>query len=451
MPEPRGALGNAEPPHLAGGGSPGRSVPRRLRVLAVAAAAMLPIAAGYLATPAASAAAGELAGVSHVMLRSDQPVTVFPPKANSVWAYDTSSPGTWVDAIRDYNQRAAPGHELTGVFSYATDLEMYCPGNDGTRCTANDLYSFYTPGSRGRASTEAYHEAFDATDPGPLVISPIIDGLISPAGYLQGFNELRPGLAAGFADEVAGQVCADRHADGIQFDIEPFNVSTKNGQYYFYQQIARDFAGYRAGDPAQDPYGCVDAAHPHGRFFSVFTGAASIEPGTGSAANVQRLVNSYGNGYVIDSLYDLSGAPAGTLDGLATYRPRVRREAADMKRWADRLRIKYMYGIPASASVHEFTTCTAAPGATGSCLTDAAGAAGYPMIDYTRAAVHAIELAGAAADPQYLGAAIWDFGDHVSSDGLSFGPVPAPADALAYLATSLPGAGSPVGTRQPGR
>jgi hypothetical protein len=398
------------------------------------------LATGICAAMAATPAHASTPAPKEPGSLNQEPANTFPPKANSAWAYDTSSPGTWVNAVTDYNKQAMPGHELNEVYSYATDLEMYCPNNDGTQCTANDLYSYYTAGGSGRARTDAYYQAFDAPRPGSLIISPIIDGRTDTGGYLQGFNQLSPELAADFADMVASQVCADPHVDGIQFDIEPFDVTTRNGQYDFYMRIAKDFAGEHAGNPAQDPYGCVDAAHPRGRFFSVFTFAASIEPGTESAANVQEIMNSYGNGYFMDSLYDLSSAPAGTLNGIAPYRAAVQREATDMKRWADRLHIKYGYGIPASASAHEFTTCNATPSASGSCVPDATGATGYPMIEYTKAAVNAIDRTGALRDSHYLGAAIWDFGDHVSVNGLDFGPVPAPADVLSYLATNLPGA-----------
>ena len=99
-------------------------------------------------------------------------VASFPPKASSAWAYDTTSPGTWVNAIKAYDQQATAGHKLNEVYSYATDLEMYCPNNDGTQCTAGDLYSYYTAGSGGRARTLAYYDAFDVAHPGSLIISP---------------------------------------------------------------------------------------------------------------------------------------------------------------------------------------------------------------------------------------------------------------------------------------
>jgi hypothetical protein len=420
-----------------------------LRIATVAAAAgMAAVTVGAAAHAGApQPAQGPVSHGSHGSHASHGHLGTFPPKANSAWAYDSAGPGTWVDTIKAYNRQAGRGHELNEIYSYATDLEMSCPDDDGTQCTAGDLYSYYTPGSGGRASTDAYYQAFDASRPGSLIISPIIDGRTDSNGYLQGFNELSPQLAAGYADTVAGQVCSDSHVDGIQFDIEPFDVTTKNGQYYFYRQLAKDFAGRHAGSPAHDPYGCVDATHPQGRFYSVFTFAASIRPGTRSAENVQRILNGYGNGYFMDSLYDLSSAPAGTLNGIATYRDAVRTEADDTRRWADRLGIEYGYGIPASASAHEFTTCTASPGADGSCVPDATGATGYPMIEYARAAVHAINGVGAPRDPRYLGTAIWDFGDHVSWNGLDFAPVPAPSEVLDYLATALPGAQDPHGGR----
>ncbi|MFC6704165.1 hypothetical protein [Flexivirga alba] len=410
-----------------------RRTSRLNRALAVGAAGALAVGLSVLTPATASAAHND----------------AFPPKANSAWVYDTAQPGTWVDAISAYNARAGAGHALNQVYSYGTDMEMYCPDNDGTRCTAGDLYSFYTEAGGGPARTAAYYDAFAAADPGSFTISPIIDGRTDANGYLQGFNELSPSLAAEFADKVAAQACADPHVDGIQFDLEPFDVSTKNGQYFFYLQLAKDFAGQHAGNPADDPYGCVEVDHPRGRFYSVFTFAEAIRPGTESAANVGDILSTYGNGYLMDSLYDLSDAPAGTLNNLDDYTSAARREAGNTKQWANRLHIRYGFGIPASASAHEFTTCTEGPDAVGSCEPDASGATGYPMLSYTQAAVAAIRLSGAVHDPRYIGTAMWDFGDDVSWNGLSFAPAPASSDVLDYLATSLPGSQNPGVARGP--
>jgi hypothetical protein len=398
---------------------------RRLRFALAGAAAVL--LAGALAAPAAGATT------------THRPGGVFPPRANSTWAYDTGTPGTWVDDLTQYNRRARPGHALNEVYSYGSDLEMYCPDNDGTQCTKDKLVFDYSDASGGPQRTAAYYQAFDAKKPGSVIISPIIDGRTDSNGYLQGFNELSPALAAYFADKVASQVCADPHVDGIQFDLEPFDVSSRNGQYWFYRQIGKDFAGQHAGRTAADPYGCVDAGHPQGRFYSVFTFASSIAPGTASAGNVAAILNGYGNGYLMDSLYDLSSAPAGTLDGLATYTRAVRREALETELWAARLHVKFGFGIPASASSHEFTTCTADPDALSSCLPDASGRSGYSMIDYTTAAVNAIDLIGAPLNPDFIGTAIWAFTDHVSWNGVHFGPALPPDDVLGYLGKRLPG------------
>jgi hypothetical protein len=409
--------------------------------MATVAGATLLTAAGVFAAPTASASPQEPASVASAAPTHGS--TAFPPTANSAWAYDPSgSPGKWVDAVRNYEQQATPGREMNEIYSFGTSLVMSCPDNDGTQCTASDLRSDYTPGSGGYAATDAYYRAFDVPHPGSLAIAPILDGYTGKVGgYTRGFSQLSPDLAAGYADKVASQFCADPRVSGVQADVEPFDVTTKNGQYYFYMQLAKDFAGKHTDNTVQDPYGCVDATHPHGRFFSVFNFSTAIKPGTQSAANVQDITNTYGNGYFMDSLYDLSSAPAFTLNGIGTYKPAVRREAADTKRWANELHIKYGFGIPAASTSHEYTTCTAMPNATASCVPDATGATGYPMIDYAKAAVNAINRTGATGDPDYLGTAIWGFFVAGPGDvGVVVGPTPAPADVLSYFATNLPAA-----------
>ena len=262
---------------------------------------------------------------------------------------------------------------------------------------------------------------------------PIIDGRVDAGGYLVGFNQLSRTLSQGYADKVAAQVCADPRIDGIQFDVEPFDVTTRNGQYWFYLQIAKDFAGHHAGAPANDPLGCVSDAHPRGRYFSVFTFAKSIKPGTQSALNVGAIARAQGNFYVMDSLYDLGTQPAGYLNDLPTYERLVRQEARSMKRWSRALQISYGFGIPASASLHEYTTCR------NGCTPGADGSTGHPMLAYTRRAVEAIKAVGAPKDPRFLGTSIWDLGGSVTYQGITVTPAPAPADTLHYLATHLPG------------
>lgn len=179
----------------------------------------------------------------------------------------------------------------------------------------------------------------------------------------------------------------------------------------------------------------------------MFTFAVSIQPGTESASNLQDVLNTYGNGYFMDSLYDLSSAPR--RNAQRNHRLPGRRKRSGHQHEG--------MGQPATHQVRvrrrrlrtQFTTCAATPSAVGGCVPDAAGATGYPVIDYAKAAVTAIDGTGALHDPRYLGPAVWDFGDHVSWNGLNFGPVPAPADVLNYLTTNLPGAQNPGLARSP--
>ena len=368
----------------------------------------------------------------------------FPPRANGVWMYDRDpegkfDPGRWINLINKYNAAATPGNELDQVFSYGSDMETYCEDDDADKCTLEDLNMYYTPDSDGYESTGAYVDGLNpisngqaGADPRPVVMTPVIDGRIGPEGYLRNFNDLDESLARDYADKVAKELCADGRIDGIQFDLEPFDVTTTNGQYYFYMQIAKNFAGDHGGDPADDPYGCVDADHPQGRFFSFFTFAAAIEPGTLSASNVHDMVTSYGNGLIIASLYDLNSIPAGTLNDLPTYTSSVEQQVASMKQWAQELGIAYAFGIPASASSNEYTTCEGPD-----CMPGKNGATGYPMLDYTKAAVTALHDSGVDSDPLFRGTSIWDFGEGVNVNGNAFQPAPAPSEVLLYLTHNL--------------
>lgn len=361
------------------------------------------------------------------------------PITDGAWAYDGAASGTWSPVVTSYNNFATAGHKLTQLFSYATDMEMYCPSNNPAQCTPADLQSYYTATSSGFASTLAYFSDLtlapsiaSGSTAEKISLSPIIDGRTDAGGYLIGFNQLSQSLAQTYADQVAAQVCADPRVDGIQFDLEPFDVTSKNGQYYFYMQIAKDFAGEHTGSTATDPYACVSAAHPQGRYFSVFTFAAAIQTGTASAANVVAFTSAYHNAYVIDSLYDLGTNPAGSLNDLPTYQTLATQQADNMKTWAHAQSIPYAFGIPGAASAHEYTTCT------GTCVAGANGTTGNPMLSYAKEAVAAINGSGATSDGFFLGTDIWDLGGSTTTGGATLSPDPVNADVLNYLATNLP-------------
>ena len=99
------------------------------------------------------------------------------------------------------------------------------------------------------------------------------------------------------------------------------------------------------------------------------------------------------NGYIIDSLYDLGSRPMAQLNDLPTNTQLVGVEAANMKTRANSLGVFYAYGIPATASAHEWEQCA------GGCAAGADGSTGNPMIEYTKRAVNAIKAAGAPDDP----------------------------------------------------
>ena len=99
---------------------------RRLLVLAVVTAVGLGLSTGLPADARSEAATAASHGV-------------LPTTANGVWAYDEAGPGTWSTVIRAYNDVATRGHKLTQVFSYATDMEMYCPESDPALCRPQDL------------------------------------------------------------------------------------------------------------------------------------------------------------------------------------------------------------------------------------------------------------------------------------------------------------------------
>lgn len=357
------------------------------------------------------------------------------PKANAVWAYDPRDAngqlqaGAFVDAINQYNLLANSGHRIREIYSYGGDMEMYCPGNVVANCTSSDLYVFYSrtqPVSGqtySNVSTYAYDQGInsDLLD-GPPLIMPIIDGVVTGSGPLGGFNDLSPKLARQFADKVAHRICADPYAAGVEFDLEPFNVQTRNGQYYFFLRIGRDFAVAQTG--------CVDSNHPNGRYFAIFASANAINPNTASAGRVGQILTRYHNGYLIDPLYDLSSEPPGYRTSATDYQRLVDAQTANMANWAKQLGIPYQFGIPGAASFHEYETCSGP-----ACAGAAEPADG--QVSYIMADENAIDASFARTDGLYLGSSVWSFTAGIKYGQTTFTPQ-TPTDAVEnYLAGTL--------------
>lgn len=343
---------------------------------------------------------------------------------NSAWVYDSTysstgqktgtQPGLFASAINAYNNQAQPGHKLTALFSYGGDLEMYCNGSGGssstTPCTASTMLAYYTP-----QSTTAYYTAAQSTA-NPLKMYPIVDGVIG-GPYLTTFNSLSQAEAEIFADSVAQLYCADDNVHGVQFDLEPFDI-TQPGQAYFFAQIAKDFAGQHNGPGQSDPYHCIDTAHPKGRTFSVFTFAAHVN------ATVGSIFTKYGNGWVIDSLYDLGPNPGGVVNSVTNYTTYVKAEIAKMMANAKAYNVPYQLSIPAAASVHEFESVNGQ-------------STGYQQISYVQAAISAINASGARSDPLFRGIDLWAWDQQMWWSGKQFTPASPSSAVLQYLGTTL--------------
>jgi len=375
----------------------------------------------------------------------------FPPKANAAWIYDPPAdngsrgkvkPGHFTDVLTHYNDDASSGARISEFYIYAGDMEMYCPEHRAKQCQPDDFHVYYSNAAQhgnaiggrddhhGNTSVQAYARWLSAhplPDGEPALIVPIIDGVVSGHGALRGFNDLSRKQAEAFADKVTEQVCADDSVDGIQFDLEPFNVVRQAGQYYFYKRIAQNFASRSKR--------CVDSSHPQGRFFSIFTVANRIRPGTPSADNVQKIMQVANNGYLIDALYDLKGTLPGHQTSAKDYQKLVQRETSNMRNWAAQIGIKFQFGVPAAASAHEFGECRGAP-----CQASQKTVHGNAVsiqLAYVKSAVAAIRSSGAMQDPHYLGVALWAWSPGLHYKGMQFSPKVPGAAVTHFLSEAL--------------
>ncbi|HEX7381485.1 MAG TPA: hypothetical protein VF265_04940 [Nevskiaceae bacterium] len=377
-----------------------------------------------------------LVGTSFSAVAGDLPsgaAAATPPRGNSAWVYDAlyrdghphgSQPGSFVAAINRYNQRTAPAHAITRVFTYGGSLEMYC--RDGPEhCQPDELKFVF--GAAGRRSVTAYATGLAPVDGRPVKVETVIDGSLRARydGSLRGFNRLSPELARGFADKVARAVCADPRVSGVQFDLEPFNVARRNGQYWFYRRIAEDFAG--AGPQAASLH-CVDAQHPQGRDFSIFGAAHDLDPRGPRGQNLRDILTAHHNGFFIVALYDLSDRPGGHLNALQGYARRAAHQAQRAARGAAALGVPWQLAVPASASAHEYARCDGFR-----CRQPGDGA----QLAYLQAAMKAVDASGAHSDPRYLGTAVWAWSREITHGGMRFSPSTPPAGALQFLREHL--------------
>lgn len=365
----------------------------------------------------------------------------FPPHVNAAFVYDFSaqdSPlkaGAYASTINCYNnggsckassQPTPVSHQIRMVYSYGGDLEISTQCTDASSCPMSDFWVDYNAKkpNTGIPATKAYTQDLRLNDnPSKKhYVAPIIDGSFYNK-YLKQFSTMDKAKARAFADKTARTVCADDNVDGIEFDLEPFSVKTKNAQYYYYMEVAKDFSGNYSGSGAVP--GCVDNAHPDGRFFAVFASPQAANTSYATAAkHLQTILTTYGNGYLVAALYDLSASSAGTLTLPSRYAQLVSNEVSGLKKWAKALGINYAFAVPGGASAHEFTIVNGTN-------------QGYSMLDYTRAAMKVINASGVKSGHHYLGTDLWFWGPFVKAGSESLGPAAPPVKVLHYLATHM--------------
>jgi len=344
-------------------------------------------------------------------------------------------PGLFKDAITEWNQKAT-FFPYTQIYSYGGDIEMYCRGSGESElsdpCTV-DRFVVTFPGEDkdqhiGLKSLEGYLNIPKVAQ-NILIIDGRVDNIIEGEyDYLDYFNKLEKDEAEAFADKVSKNICGNNSVDGVQFDVEPFSFTgdggsvSGSGQQYFYYQIAKNFAGWNGNvndntginpDLTNDPLGCVNANHPNGRFFSIFTFAKSI------TADVKTMLTQYGNGCVMDSLYDLGPLPGGQLNSVEDFKKYAAQEIKDMQA----LNVPYQFAIPAAASAHEFETKAGQI---------AAGAGN--QIEYIKAVMELIKPeALKIQDPNFKGIGIWSYNQKMYWHGDEYTPASPSDTTMSYI------------------
>ena len=333
------------------------------------------------------------------------PASAFPPYGNGTWVYDArfldgpagqpyGQAGLWVDTLRAYNEMAGEGSRLNQVFSYGGDLEMECEGYED--CTSQKMHVYYYPPTSGHPSRSFLNvgnsgfqstQAYAAVGEDVLVI-PVFDGRFDGNGYLRQFHTLNEGQARTYADIFARTVCADPTVAGVQLDLEPFDLGV-GAQRHFYDQVAKNLAGQN--DELEAIFQCRSERFPSGRFFSVFTFAASITPELG------QMFTRYDNGYLVLSLYDLGPGGAGQANDPEVYGGYVADEIRRaMENSSASGNVPFQLAIPAAASTKEFESYEGR-------------FSGFAQAEYVEAALDAIDASGVRDDERFLGIALWGF------------------------------------------
>lgn len=299
------------------------------------------------------------------------------PIGNATWVYDVNSknapPAMWADTIGYYNGNTLAPHNLPTVYSYGGDFELI----NGTPTTSFPL--------QNQSAGKAYKATYGVKN---VILT--IDGQMNGGqSYSPDLSKLSAAQVKSWADSTAILYCAYDFVDGLQIDLEPARTPYLANLLVFLKQLS--------GDLMLKSNKCVNLAHPEGRTMGVFLGV-----GAATSAMFQAIGS---NSYVILSGYDLSDAPLGSAATTpAKYGAQLTANLKLLASTSSASKGSYVIGIPAAASVHEFSQYIPVTGQP---------VFGYPMYsaaqdNYSSQAIAAIQNT-VKSNPGYLGTALWGF------------------------------------------
>jgi hypothetical protein len=139
------------------------------------------------------------------------------------------------------------------------------------------------------------------------------------------------------ANLVVAQVCHDPNADGVFFDVEPFDISVP-GQFAFYSALSKQFSSAT----------CIDENHPNGRVFGVFLSPNKV-------SDWGKVKAAFGNvGYAAVSAYDIQDTNPPVPTALRLYHSSVTGMLGTMDAASKTNKISYKVVVPWAASFGEF-------------------------------------------------------------------------------------------------
>lgn len=303
-----------------------------------------------------------------------------PPKGNAAWVYDTNSStaqvASWADWIALYNRTATIPHRISTVYSYGGDMSYYPNTSDPFKVSFPD---------RNQNAAKIYKTVLGVKQ---VVLT--IDGQMNGGGEgAPNLAALPPSQVQAWANQVSKTYCLD-FVDGVQIDLEPARAPYLENLLIFLKQLSSQLAQ------------CKNTDHPNGRSLGVFMGAGAATP---------EMFKAIGpNGYVVLSGYDLSDAPAGTVTDPVKYGQALQGALNLVARNAVASNGYFTVGIPAAASVHEFTQLVPASGAP---------TIGFPMYSVTGKTSYLTEamkvIAPFRSKLNFLGVSLWGFAHEMSN------------------------------------